>query len=239
MIRIKEALRSQAGNVLAGALIGSMVSLLLIGVIGSGIILLVTMQAKVGLSNNLTGQITAVDATLRADTRFASTITPTGDRAVSFTVPGEAGRCRTADWSVQEADGETQLVRVVTQYPEYDATVNPVRCGGTPSSPETAVMARSIAPDTRFGYANAGGRELTATAGSLVPAAGDTRPASVPASKWGSSALASVSLTSSFGYGTATTRAVRIHQGAPSLSSVIGPADMPSHEIGDKSLRAG
>ncbi len=45
--------------------------------------------------------------------------------------------------------------------------------------------------------------------------------------------------TDSVRYGAATPRAAWIQQGAPSLSSVIGSTDMPSHEVSDKSLRAG
>jgi hypothetical protein len=239
MTRIKEILRDQTGNFLVGTLIGSVVTLLLVGAIGSAIVLLFTAQSKVGASNGATTEVTAVDAALRTDIRFASAIIASGDRAVSFTVPGEAGRCRTADWSVQEKDGVTHLVRIVTQYPEYDATVNPVQCVGTHSPAETTVMAKAVNPDTRFGYANAGGRELVSDAGALVTVDGSTRPASVPATSWGSNALASVSLTGTFGYGSSMSRSVRIHQGAPSLSSVIGSPDMPSHEVGDKSLRAG
>lgn len=239
MIRIKEAMRNQNGNFLIGTLVGSIVSLLLIGIIGAVIALLVTMQSKVGAADDTTREVTAVSSALGTDARFASTIAPAGDRAVSFTVPGEAGQCRTADWSVQDTEGATQLVRTVTQYPQYDATVNPVRCGGTASAPETTVMARKIDPSTTFGYANAGGRELVSGTGTLVPAAAGTRPASVMASSWNSGALASVSLTGSFGQDSVTPRAVRIHQGALSLSSVVGSPDMPSHEAGVKSLRAG
>lgn len=239
MISAREALRNQRGNTMIGTLVGSIVSLFLIGAIGSGIVLIITVQTKVARSTELTGQATAADAALRSDVRFASVITPAGDRALSLTVPGESGRCRTVEWSVREALGDTQLVRTVNQFPEYDATVNPVTCRGTPSAAEVTVMAKSVDPVTSFGYFNAGGRALTFTGGALVPAGAGTRPVSVLSSTWDSSALSSVGLSGVIGYRTAVPRSIWILQGAPSLSSVVGPADMASHNVGEKSLRAG
>jgi type II secretory pathway pseudopilin PulG len=237
--RVKERLNNEAGNFMVSTLIGSMVMMVVIGAIAAGVLGIALFQKAITEKSDVTKEAAMADSTLRSDVLWASSITATDSKKVELTVPGTNGACRNATWTIGDGeDGKTTVDVTVVSHPSTDSTVNPVRCSGEPSAPSTQTIISDADPASTFTYANAGGRELTFTAGTAAVDGSTDVPAAVPAKTWASTKLAAVALNTAVASSTDRKGGYRFAQTADNLSVVQEPADAPSHFVPEGNLTA-
>lgn len=237
--RARQHLNNEAGNFMISTMIGSVVMLVVIGAIASGILGIALYQKAITEKSDVTMEAARADATLRSDILWAASIAATDSKKVELTVPGQNGRCRVATWTIGPgAEGRTAVDVSVVNYPAVDATVNPVRCSGEPTEPSSQTIISDAGPASTFTYANAGGRELTFTAGAPVLAGPATVPAGISAKAWASTKLAAVALNTAVASSTDRSAGYRFAQTADNLSVVQEAADAPSHFVSEGNLTA-
>lgn len=88
--RIRAALSNESGNFMIQTLVGSIVSLTLLGVMGASIMSMTMLQAKTSLRLDITNQAALTDAAFRNDVLWASSINATDGKKLEMIVP----RCR-------------------------------------------------------------------------------------------------------------------------------------------------
>lgn len=239
LLRAKQSLRNEAGHLMVTTLVGSLVTLFVVGAIAAGILGLALFQKVIIDKADVTKEAAIADSTLRSDILWASSITPVNQYKVELTVPGQNGRCRIATWSIAPGTESTTIVDViVVSYPATDATVNPVRCSGAPSEPSTQTIITDADPASTFTYTNAGGRPLTFTGGTAALAGPATPPAGVTEKAWASTRLAAVALDTAVASSTDRKAAYRFAQTADNLSVVQDATDAPSHFVPEGNLTA-
>ena len=235
----RQRLSNEAGNFMITNLIGSVVMLVVIGAIAAGVLGIALYQKAITEKSDVTKEAAIADATLRSDILWASSITATDNKKVELTVPGQNGACRVATWTIGPgAEGRTAVDVTVVSYPAVDATVNPVRCSGEPTAPSSQTLISDADPASTFTYANAGGRELTFTAGIPAVAGPATAPAGIPAKAWASPKLTAVALNTAVASSTDRKTDYRFAQTADNLSVVQEAADAPSHFVPEGNLTA-
>lgn len=237
LLQAKQRLRSEAGNFMVTTMVGSLISLVVVGAIAAGILGIALFQKVIIEKADVTKEAAMTDATLRSDILWASSITPVNQYKVELTVPGQNGRCRVATWSLAPGtEGRSIVDVIVVSYPTTDSTVNPVRCTGEPGEPSTQTMITDADPASTFTYANAGGRELTFTGGTVSLAGAETAPPGVSAKAWGSTRLSSVALNTAVASSTDRKADYRFAQTADNLSVVQEAADAPTHFVPEGNL---
>lgn len=237
--RIKDRLGNQAGNLMINSLVGSIVTLIIIGATGAGVLSMVLIHKAINEGSQVTHEMALTDSTFRSDVLWASTITATDSTRVELTVPGQNGRCRLSAWAVDTlADGTKDITVSVINYPSYDATVNPVRCSGTPDPASTQTIVKGADAATAFTYANQGGRELAYSAGTAALAGPATAPAGVKAAAWNSTKLAAVALDTASENSKGKRTQYRISQTADNLSVIQEAADAATHFVPEGNLTA-
>lgn len=239
LLRARQHLRNEAGNVMITSLLGSLVMMVVIGAIAAGILGIALFQKAITDKSDVTKEAAMTDATLRTDILWASSINPVNQYKVELTVPGQNGRCRMATWSIAPGtEGKTIVDVVVVSYPSTDATVNPVRCSGEPNAPTSQTIITDADPASTFTYANAGGRPLTYTGGAGTLAGPDTPPEGVPDKAWASTRLSAVALNTAVSSSTDRKADYRVAQTADNLSVVQEAADAPTHFVPEGNLTA-
>lgn len=237
--RVKHVLRDERGNLMISALIGSVITLVVIGAIGAGILGIALFQKAITERSEVTQEAAVADSTLRSDILWASVITATNSSKVELTVPGRNGACRVATWTIGPgAEGRTAVNVSVLSYPSVDAGVNPVRCSGEPAGPSVQTLIADADPASAFTFANPGGRELLFTDGTAALAGPAEAPAGVPAKAWASSKLSAVALSTAVASSTDRKATHRFAQIAENLSVVQEAADAPSHFVPEGNLTA-
>jgi alpha-tubulin suppressor-like RCC1 family protein len=224
--RVAAALRGQRGDYLAQTMIGSVVSMLVLGVVAAGIMGASTFQAQMAVRSNVTNEAATTDSAMRTDLTWASSLAVTDARKFKLTVPGTDKKCRISEWSVADVEGGTRILNTVYSYPSYDPKSNPVSCTGTASQPNEQVMISNAAPGSAFGYRNAGGRELTFTNGTVDAVDPGDVPAGSGATEgnWDSTEASTVTLDTTIGYATKVATPYRFAQAATSLNRSSGSA---------------
>lgn len=237
--RARQHINNEAGNFMITTLIGSIVMLVVIGAIAAGVLGIALYQKAITEKSDVTKEAAIADATLRSDILWASTITATDSKKVELTVPGQDGRCRVATWTIGPGeDGKTAVDVTVVNYPAVDSGVNPVRCSGEPTAPSSQTIIADADPASTFTYANAGGRDLTYTAGTPALAGPAAVPAGTTAKAWVSPKLAAVALNTAVASSTDRRAGYRFAQTADNLSVVQEAADAPSHFVPEGNLTA-
>lgn len=238
--RVSAALRGQRGDYLAQALIGSLVSMLVLGVVAVGIMGASTFQAQMAVRSSVTNEASTTDSALRTDLTWASSLEVTDARKFKLTVPGTDKKCRISEWSINDAEGNTRILNTVYNFPSYNASTNPVSCSGTASQPNEQTMISNASPAASFGYRNAGGRELTFVGGKVSQSDPGPVPAGSGATKgnWDSSEADTVSLDTAIGYTTKVATPYKFVQAATSLNRASRAAAAERHFIQQGSLAA-
>lgn len=232
-------LRNERGNLLLSGVIGALVTLLMVGVIAGSIIGFSAFQRSITAIADRTSALALLDSTFRTDVQWASRVRPTDNRAVEFTVPAAGGKCRVSVWTAVTTGPTTVVQTTVTSYPGINKTSSPVTCSGTAGTPLTQVLAADAAAGTSFGYTNASGRALKATAGVISfvdPAA--PLPAGVTAKDWASLDLAAVALTTTLDASTSRATAYRFAQVADSVTLAPAGPDAPGYPVREGDLTA-
>ncbi|MBG0738878.1 hypothetical protein IV500_05510 [Paeniglutamicibacter antarcticus] len=237
--RARQHLRNESGDFMISTIIGSIIMMVVIGAIAAGVLGIALFQKVVTEKSDVTSEAAMADSTLRSDILWASSITATDNKKVELTVPGRAGACRVATWTISPGDeGKTAVGVSVVSYPTTDATVNPVRCSGTPTAPSVQTFISDADPASAFTYANTGGRDLTYTAGTATVAGPSAVPAGVTAKAWESANLSEVALNTAVASSTDRKTSYRFAQTADNLSIIQTAADAPSHFVPEGDLTA-
>ena len=239
MIRyVSAALRGQRGDYLAQAMIGSLVSMLVLGVVAVGIMGASTFQAQMAVRSSVTNEASTTDSALRTDLTWASSLEVTDARKFKLTVPGTDKKCRVSEWSISDTDVNTRILNTVYNYPSYNPNTNPVSCSGAASQPNEQTMISNASPGSSFGYRNAGGRELTFAGGKVSQADPGPVPAGSGATKgnWDSNEADTVSLETAIGYTTKVATPYKFVQAATSLNRSSRSASAERHFIQQGSL---
>lgn len=232
------ALRSESGNMMITTLMGSVVLLIVIGAIASGIGAFALLQQAVTTRSGTTNESVLTDAAFRNDVQWASSITPTDSHTVQMTVPGDDGKCRVSTWTIAPAGTQTAVQQKTVEYASADTTVNPVACAGTPTGQSVQTLVSDADPSSTFTYANAGGRELAYSAGAASLAGTDPAPAGIASSVWASQRVAAVALNTAIAASTDHRAAYRFSQAAANLSAPKTAADAASHFVPEGDLTA-
>lgn len=220
--RVSAALRGQRGDYLAQSMIGAVVSILVLGVVAAGIMGASSFQAQLAVRSSVTNEAATTDSALRTDLTWASKIDVTDNHKFTVTVPGTDHKCRISDWAVVDRDGSTKLVNTVYNYPSFNATTNPVSCSGTASAPNEQTMISSASPASAFTYRNAGGRELTYSAGAVTVVDPGAPPAGITKGNWDSNEATTVALDTTVGYTTKISTPYRFAQAGTGLNRTAG-----------------
>ncbi|HEX9226820.1 MAG TPA: hypothetical protein VF885_09190 [Arthrobacter sp.] len=238
--RVSAALTGQRGDYLAQALVGSLVSMLVLGVVAVGIMGASTFQAQMAVRSSVTNEASTTDSALRTDLTWASSMEVTDSRKFKLTVPGTDKKCRISEWSIDDSGENTRILNTVYNYPSYNANTNPVSCSGTASQPNEQTMISNASPGSAFGYRNAGGRELTFAGGKVSQADPGAVPAGSGTTKgnWDSNEADTVSLETAIGYTTKVATPYKFVQAATSLNRSSRSATAERHFIQQGSLAA-
>lgn len=142
------------------------------------------IQARAEVSE----QTADVHSAVRQDIRWASSITPQGEKSFTSVVPGVGQKCRVSTWELNDSN---ELVNTVVMYPGINRTATPIACEGTAQDTIRRVYMRSLDGDTGIRYFNAGGRTV-APNGDLAP---EVRPEHVPQRSWDATWIVGVDVT--------------------------------------------
>ncbi|MCC3299825.1 hypothetical protein [Arthrobacter caoxuetaonis] len=233
------ALRSERGNFMVQAMLGSIISLVAIGTIAAGITGITQFQVKQQLRAEATTQAVLTDTTFRNDVLWAAAVRPIDDRHVEFTVPGPTRGCETAAWSIEDDGEHTRILVKNTSYPGIDTSAVPARCTGEASEPVSAVLVDDAAPGSTFTYANAAGRALSFEAGAWTGFGDSVKPESTGTAGWESKAPAAAALETEIKSSTTLRRHYRFAQTADNLpiSAASLKPDAAVHPVPDGDLR--
>lgn len=230
---VSALLRGQRGDYLAQSMIGAFISMLVLGVVASGIMGATTFQAQMAVRSGITNEASTTDSALRTDLAWASKLEATDSRQFTITVPGTDSKCRISTWSIRDEEGTTKVVNTVYNYPTYNKNTNPVTCSGAVSPPNEQVMISNASPASAFTYRNAGGRDLTFTGGAVNSVDPGTVPAGSKVTKanWDSDEAAAVSMDTTVGYTTKVATPYRFVQAAASLNRTSGATAAERHFV--------
>lgn len=222
----RQALSSEAGDVLINSIAGAIVSVVAMGAVAAGITGISQFQIQQKVRADITNEASLTNASLRSDILWAADITPAGDRRVDMTVPGGSGGCEEVSWSIGTADTEdgdteasdaaTQVTLTTVSYPGLDSTADEPACTGEPAGTTTAVMISDASPQSTFTYAGADGRDLVFDG-------------------TGSGSPAAVALNTTVGASTDEAAPYRFSQAVRPAPG--GTADAPVHQVPEADLR--
>lgn len=150
-----DVLGNDRGSVLPGTIAGSMLNMIVLGIIAAAITGQAFLHLETSKRGTQTSAVALADAALRSDIAWAGKITSPapGTLVMESSVDG---RCRTASWTVTPAAAGARLERTTAFSDSFTADGG---CGGTyGSSKET--MLESVDPASAFSYRNEGGIRL-------------------------------------------------------------------------------
>lgn len=230
MRRLRALLVAEDGNYLAQNIIGSILSLIVLGGIMSAMAGMMAFQAALEHRTKSSNELAATATMFRADVLWAARLAPVDARTLDIIVATKDGGCKEVRWEVTGSGTGTKLVSTSRSYPGFAAGTGPAACTGTASAPLVKNALDAPSADTAFSYTNSGGRTI-AFAESTPALGSDPKPAGVTDAIWGSTAAAGVALTTALKVADSTPATHRISQAALHLDPVVAVADAPTYAV--------
>lgn len=187
MIRaMTKVLANQRGSILAQNMTGAIISMMVLGVLGAGLVAVMFAQAGVASKTAVSNQINQSSSSLRSDVQWAGNIAATTatDKAMTVVVPGFGGgeKCKVVNWSIAPNGDRTELKTLTRVYQnstfQASTPLEPVSagsssgvmgCSGAIVSERSEVLINDVGPDASFTYLNAGGSTLVPDPASVLP----------------------------------------------------------------------
>lgn len=219
--------RDERGFTVVDAVVGTIVSAVLLALISSAMISFLTAQSGIVAASGRTSAVAIADIAWRRDVQSAVSTQNPSTTHVEFVAP-EAGddECRLATWTVVPS-GSAFTVTVTNQM--YSSLVG-TQCAGSAGASSTRTVITDAGSDAAFSYTNLGGRQLSFV-DSLPVLGNGAQPATVTDSAWASELVGTATLTASVYASSTDSVSVRLVQFTSSLLRLSPPAIVPSELV--------
>lgn len=157
------AICNEKGEALPAAIIGAIVSSILLLGIGTAIALILTNQSHEQRDSATATEASSVEAELKSDLSSAATITPVSSTKTVLDVPDGDDNCRLVTWEIRD----TTIYRTLSIYDAIKRVNGEVVCDTAStaivSGKQRTVVKYVQAPSGGFTYFNKVGREIAPT----------------------------------------------------------------------------
>lgn len=148
MNTLHSRLGNDRGALLGNTIVGSLLNLVVLGIIASAVIGQAYYQMSTGKRSVLTSSLALTDAALREDITWAGRITSDGPQSILLESTAPDGRCKAASWSVAHSPDGTSLQRTTSLSEEF----TPGGGCGEPYGVSTETMMEGVDPAAAFTY---------------------------------------------------------------------------------------